>query len=52
MNLYLLQQEENRGFDTYDALVVAAESEDDAIRIYPNYDKDVNYGGGLGKAIF
>lgn len=30
MNLYLLKQEINTGYDTYDSCVVAAESEEDA----------------------
>lgn len=35
MNLYLLSQNEYTGYDTFDAVVVAAESEDDARTIHP-----------------
>lgn len=35
MNLYLLTQKVNTGYDTYDSCVVAAESEDDAKTIQP-----------------
>ena len=38
MNLYLLTQNENNDYDTYDAIVVAAESEDQARLITP-YDR-------------
>ena len=37
MNLYLLRQTVNDGYDTFDSCVVAAESEDDAQTIHP-YD--------------
>jgi hypothetical protein len=38
VNLYRISQDERNGYDTYDACVVAAESDDDARRIYPtNY---------------
>jgi hypothetical protein len=36
MNLYLISQSINTGYDTYDSAVVAAESEHDAIRIHPS----------------
>ena len=35
MKLWLLTQNQNRNYDTYDSAIVAAESEDDAIRICP-----------------
>ena len=35
MNLYLLTQDEARGYDTYDSAVVAAETEEDARKIHP-----------------
>ena len=35
MNLYLLSQNEYQGYDTYDAIVVAAESEEYAREIHP-----------------
>ena len=36
MNLYILRQEQNRDYDTYDALLVAAESAEEAQRIRPD----------------
>jgi hypothetical protein len=39
MNLYLLTQDDREDYDTYDSVVVCAESEADAVTIYPN-----NYG--------
>lgn len=36
MNLYLLSQDENNGYDTYDSVVVAAKSENDARNIKPD----------------
>lgn len=36
MNLYLIYQDENRGYDTYDSVVVAAESKDIARNIFPS----------------
>lgn len=54
MNLYLISQSTNNDYDTYDAAIVAAETEDDARRIHPgNYPdpvpdgdniRDANYG--------
>ena len=35
MNLYKISQEENVGYDTYDAVIVCAFSEDDAKTIHP-----------------
>ena len=35
MNLYLLTQTETVGYDTFDAMVVAAKSEDEARKIHP-----------------
>lgn len=37
MKLWLLTQDQNRGYDTYDSAVVAAETEDDARKIWPGY---------------
>lgn len=50
MNLYLLSQDKNNDYDTYDSAVVAAESEDDARKIHPSeyrqdWDGSENYGG-------
>jgi hypothetical protein len=36
MNLYKLSQTENIGYDTYDACIVAAESEEAARKMLPN----------------
>lgn len=36
MNLYLLSQDANSGYDTYDSVVVAAESENEARLITPD----------------
>lgn len=36
MNLYLLTQNENRGYDSYDSAIVAAENEDEARKICPS----------------
>lgn len=36
MNLYLLRQNENSGYDTYDSCVVAARTPDDAAQIHPS----------------
>ena len=36
MNLYLLEQNDNTGYDTYDSCVVCAENEQDAITISPD----------------
>ncbi len=38
MNLYLILQDVNNEYDTYDAAVVCAESELDACSIYPGGD--------------
>jgi len=45
MNLYLLSQDENGGYDTYDSCVVAAESEDAARLVYPTQYVDVGVNG-------
>lgn len=36
MNLYLIWQEENMGYDTYDSGIVCAENIDEACKIHPN----------------
>ena len=38
MKLYLLSQDERTGYDTFDAVVVAAESEEDARTIHPTME--------------
>ena len=44
MNIYLLTQNDNRGYDTYDSCVVYAESEDAARLILPS--EYAEFGGG------
>ena len=39
MKLYLLSQNENDGYDTYDSCVVCAENAEDAVTIAPDGDK-------------
>ena len=36
MNLYLLTQDVNVGWDTYDSAIVCAESEAEAVKIHPD----------------
>ena len=36
MNIYLVEQDVNNGYDTYDAFVCFAESEDDARKMPPS----------------
>jgi len=36
MNLYLLEQTDNNDYDTYDNMIVCAESEQDARTIHPD----------------
>ena len=43
MNLYLITQTVNNGYDTYDAFVVCAESEDDAKTIKGLNEKENPY---------
>ncbi len=43
LKLYLISQEQNKGYDTYDSAVVAAYSESDATLIHPSgslFDED------------
>jgi hypothetical protein len=42
MNLYLLTQKENSGWDTYDSVVVAAKNEQEAKKILPSEYSDWN----------
>jgi hypothetical protein len=46
MNLYLLSQTENRGYDTFDSCVVCAPNEEQAKTIHPR--GDLNYVSGRG----
>lgn len=42
MNLYKLTQSVNNGWDTYDSVIVSAETIQDAVRIHPNsFDGEV-----------
>lgn len=43
MNLYLISQTANHGFETYDSAVVTAESEEEARRIYPDKERREDY---------
>ena len=43
MNLYLISQDENIGYDTYDLAVVAAENEDIARNVNPCNGKPINW---------
>ncbi len=38
MNLYLLTQKENNGYDTYDSIIVSANSIDEAKLVLPDSD--------------
>lgn len=40
MNLYLISQDKNRGYDTYSSAVVAAKNEEHARHIHPRNGKD------------
>ena len=41
MNLYLIWQEENMGYDTYDSAIVCAKNGDEAVKIHPSgYQKN------------
>jgi len=39
MNIYLISQRVNNGYDTYDSAVVAAETEEQARMIYPTSER-------------
>jgi hypothetical protein len=48
MNLYLLRQNVNNGYDTYDSAIVAATTEAEAKEIHPSiYSKDIIYSDDL-----
>jgi hypothetical protein len=46
VNLYLIWQDENTGYDTYDSAVVAANNEEEARRMHPNggWESDLIWG--------
>lgn len=43
MNLYLLTQGDNTGYDTYDSCVVVAKNEDEAKKIHPSGDDEQSW---------
>lgn len=43
MNLYLIWQNVNRGYDTYDSAVVVAKNEEEAKLIHPKTYADMTY---------
>jgi hypothetical protein len=43
MKIYVLSQDQNDGYDTYDSVVVAAEDEESAKRIHPDYTLGDNW---------
>jgi len=45
MNLYLISQDENYGYDTYDSAVVAADNEEAARMFHPGFDDDYDWNG-------
>lgn len=54
MNIYKLSQTENKGWDTFDSMIVIAENEDQAKLMFPHsdnlegdYDFSTNYWGRL-----
>jgi hypothetical protein len=52
MKLWVISQDVNRGYDTYDSAVVAAETEEEARNILPsgdNWDEARRYGGWASK---
>lgn len=52
MKLWIISQAVNRGYDTYDSAVVAAETEGEARNILPsgdNWDEASRYGGWASK---
>ena len=50
MNLYLLTQDEETGYDTYDSVVVAALSEEQAKKMHPSGDDAWGYWSGCWPA--
>lgn len=40
MNLYLISQDENNGYDTYDSAIVCAENKNEAKKILPNSESE------------
>ncbi len=50
MKLYLISQNVNNDYDTYDGFVVCAENEDEARSIHPLDGSESNYGSWVKKA--
>ena len=56
MNIYLLTQRVNKGYDTYDSMVVCAKDEEEARNIHPEEEwshnkrspKPDHWAGGMG----
>ncbi len=44
MNLYKISQTANRGWDTYDSAVVAAETVEAALATHPDKEHEASYG--------
>ena len=38
MNIYLISQDENNDYDTYDSVIVVAENNKEAVKIHPDGD--------------
>ena len=51
MNLYLIWQDENMGYDTYDSCIVCAENIDEACKIHPNgnWEDDLEWASSPSK---
>jgi len=50
VNLYLISQNENNDYDTYDSVVVCAATEDEARNIFPGYGEwGESYSGWCSK---
>jgi len=49
MNLYLISQDENNDWDTFDSAVVCAESEEAAMNIHPDGRSELLDKGGWGE---
>lgn len=43
MKIYVLRQDQNNSYDTYDSVVVAAEDEESAKRIHPDHTLGDNW---------
>lgn len=49
MNIYLIEQTYNNGYDTYDSAIVAALTEKDASETHPSYMVDVGWNENLSR---